>query len=440
VSQRILHKPTPSFAVHARKKNGDRQLHLSVNERRTPDGVRREIVLQADREADRIFVLYDIYDRTVSDLVVLDGFVQCVLFHCMQRGLPVRIHGNLSLTAFRNLQEFQRVWTLWRPERYRHVDLIPDAVVSETKRSNGVIQAFSGGVDATFTLISNKYLRADRGGYDVNAAVLVHGFDVGYDNMADFQKLAARVRSTLDYAGVELKLVRTNSREVKIQGWLDSVSLQLTACLHQFADRYGTGLVASAEPYDAMCLPLGTNPITDPMLSGDLMTIVYDGAGYSRTAKVEAIAQHPRFREQLKVCWEGKNQHENCGYCEKCLRTRLNFAAVGVNDPGCFPGPFDAKMVRKLRAKTLLQVSELESIVTYARQRGLSDRWIDVLRRRIAVSRVAIALENATRWPRLESGLRSVTRNLRAKLSPTVSRLLRKPNSAHHAAKSILPR
>ena len=356
MSQRAAYIPTADHptTTSPRRSGGVRQLHVSVHERRTPDGVRRELVLHADCEAEKISVLYDVYDRAVSNLVVLDGFVQCVLFHCMERGLPVRIHGNLSLSALRNLQEFQRVWTLWRPERYTEVDLIPDAVVSETKRSNAVIQAFSGGVDATFTLVSNKYLRRERGGYDVTAAMLAHGFDVAYGNQTAFDKLVARVRKTLDHAGVDLKLVRTNSKEVKIQSWLDSVSLQLTACLHQFADRYGTALVASAEPYDAMCLPLGTNPITDPMLSGDLMTIVYDGAGYSRTAKVDAISAFPRLIEQLKVCWEGEDQSENCGYCEKCLRTRLNFAAVGVNDPGCFPGPLDTKMLRKLRARYIV--------------------------------------------------------------------------------------
>ena len=444
MSQRAAYKAKPNdphATIHARPTGGVRQLHVSVNERRTPDGVRREIVLHADREAEKLSVLYDIYDRTVGSLVVLDGFVQCVLFHCMERGLPVRIHGNLTLSAFRNLLEFQRVWTLWRPERYTQVDLIPDAVVSETKRSNGVIQAFSGGVDATFTLVSNKYLRRESGGYDVTAAMLVHGFDVAYDNRADFDKLVARVRKMLDHAGVDLKLVRTNSREVKIQGWLDSVSLQLTACLHQFADQYGTGLVASAEPYDAMCLPLGTNPITDPMLSGDLMTIVYDGAGYSRTAKVAAISEFPRLIEQLKVCWEGESQSENCGHCEKCLRTRLNFAAVGVNDPGCFPGPLDTKMLRKLRARTPVQVSELEGIVEYAHEHGSSDPWLRLLKRRIAISRLSIALENATGWRKLESWLRSVGRDLRAKLSPGVSApSAGSTGRAPQAAKSILPR
>lgn len=374
-----------------------RQLHFEVSQQILTDKVRRDIQLRADGEADRISVFYEIYDTTVGELPVLDGLVQGVLLYCMTRGLPLRIHGKISVSAAYNLQEFQRVWALWRPERYRHVDLIPDAVVAEHPRSDKVLQAFSGGVDANFTLISNKILHKDSGGYDVSGALLVHGFDVQYENVVGFGKLVERLRKTLDRVGVDIKLIRTNSRALNLQSWMDSCGSQLTACLHQFSSRYGRALVGSGEPYDELRMPLGTNPISDPLLSGDLMAIIHDGAGYSRTEKVEAINKLPYLVEQLKVCWEGDSQHENCGSCEKCLRTRLNFAAAGNNDPSCFPGRFNPGMLRKLRARSAVQIVELESILTYARRRGLSYPWLKALRRQITISRLVMPLEGV-RW------------------------------------------
>jgi hypothetical protein len=378
-----------------------------------PDGVRREVTLRADGEAERISVFYEIFDATVGGLSVLDGFVLSVLFHCMKRGRPVRIHGNLSTSSARNLHEVQRAWALWRPRVYRQVDLIPDAVVEQRRSSTRVIQAFSGGVDASFTLVSNKYLNKDRGGYDIAAGLLVHGFDVAYDNASDFHKLAERARKTLDKAGADLKIVRTNSRALNLQGWMDSNTTQLSACLHQFSNHYGRALVSSAEPYDALCMPISSNPVTDHLLSGDLMEIVHDGAGYSRTEKVEAITAFPFFVDQLKVCWEGHDQSENCGHCEKCLRTRLNFAATGHNEPSCFRGPFEKKMLRKLRARSAVQVLELEGIVTYVRRRGLSFPWVNALRRQIVLSRLAIPVENAIRWPWLKALARSALHAVR---------------------------
>jgi hypothetical protein len=332
----------------------------------------------------------------------------------MKRGRPVRIHGNISVSAAHNLHEYQRAWELWRPGVYHQVDLIPDAVVAEHPRSAKVIQTFSGGVDSTFTLISNKYLHKERGGYDIAGAVLVHGFDVSYENTSDFGKLVRRLRRTLDNAGVELKIVRTNSRAVKVQSWMDSVPAQLSACLHQFSDHYGKALISSTEPYDAAYgVPISSNPITDHLLSGDLMTIIHDGASYSRTEKVEAISKFPFYVDQLKVCWEGRNQYENCGECEKCLRTRLNFAAVGNNEPSCFRGPFDKKMLRKLQARGAIELLELEGILTYMRQRGLSYPWVNGLRRRIVLLRLAIPVKTAIRWPKLKALARSALQTLR---------------------------
>ena len=290
--------------------NAHRQLHLSVDEHRTADAVRRDVTLRADGESGAISIVYEIFDSACGDVPMLDGFVLSVLFHCMRRGLNVRVHGDLSGSGLRNLHEVQRAWSLWRPEAYRVVDLIPDRVVAERPRSNRVIQAFSCREAATSTRLSNKYLNRERGGYDIGTGLLVHGFDVGYDNTSDFVKLANRARRALEHAGVELKLVRTNSRTLNLQSWQNSNTAQLAACLHQFSGHYGRALLGSAEPYDVPSLGVGANPITDTLLSGDLMAVIHDGAGYSRTEKVEAISRFPFFVDHLKVCREGQPARE----------------------------------------------------------------------------------------------------------------------------------
>lgn len=394
--------------------NGDRQLHLDVSQYSTADCIRREVKLKADGETDSVSILYEIFDTGIGDLPVLDGFVQGVLLHCMKRGLPLRVHGSLSDSALYNLHEFQRVWTLWKPNVYRHIDLIPDAVEAIRTKSNKVIQAFSGGVDANFTLVSNKSLHKAQGGLEIGAALLVHGFDVAYDNVADFKKLQTRVKKTLDTFGVDIKIIRTNSKALNLQSWMDSNSAQLAACLHQFSNQYGVALIGSGEPYDALALPTGSNPFTDPMLSGNFMRVIHDGASFSRTEKVAALCKFPIVIDQLKVCWEGAAQHDNCGRCEKCLRTRLNFAAAGENEPSCFPGPFHAKMLRRLRAKTRLQVIELETILTYVKRRGLSYPWLNALRRRILWSRIAIPVEKALAIRQIKAALRKALRPARS--------------------------
>src|SRR5262245_38159415 len=118
-----------------------RQLHFQLTEQATARSINREVKLQADGEKHSISILYEIFDTGIGALPVLDGLVQGVLFHCMQRGLPLRIHGPMSASAMANLHEFQRCWVMWKPETYRHIDLIPDAVVKLPPSPERVIQA-----------------------------------------------------------------------------------------------------------------------------------------------------------------------------------------------------------------------------------------------------------------------------------------------------------
>jgi len=143
------------------------------------------------------------------------------------------------------------------------------------------------------------------------------------------------------------------------------------------------------------------------------MTIVHDGAAYSRTEKAEVLLGFPFMVEGLKVCWEGHDPEKNCGLCEKCLRTRLNFAASGCNDPPCFSDAFDKRMLSGLVAQSALQVSELEGVVRFVRRKRWSYPWLNALRRRIWLSRLAIPIKRATRWNEIRGWLRAKRSGLR---------------------------
>jgi hypothetical protein len=158
----------------------------------------------------------------------------------------------------------------------------------------------------------------------------------------------------------------------------------MAACLHMLSDRFNYGLVGSSEPYDALIIPWCSSPITDYLMSGDRLSIVHDGAAFSRTEKVGFLANHPTACRTLKVCWAGKDQGTNCGVCEKCTRTRLNFLAVGVASPACFQEPLDMARITSIPLQNTTQLSELQTILRYARHKGIVADWVTLLQKRIA--------------------------------------------------------
>lgn len=159
---------------------------------------------------------------------------------------------------------------------------------------------------------------------------------------------------------------------------------QLVACINNYSHEFSHTLVAGAKSYGEMYFPSGSTAATDHLLSGAAMQIVHDGACASRTDKVKLIARNASATESVKVCWEGKNTHENCGVCEKCLRTRLNFRAAGVNSPACFAGTPDVDpLIATMPIGRDAVRCETESIIKYAIAHNIDGQWVDALQRRL---------------------------------------------------------
>ena len=186
-------------------------------------------------------------------------------------------------------------------------------------------------------------------------------------------------RAFLDHLKLRPRIVRTNIAELRFQDWLDSFLAQLSCCLHSFSHEFRFGLTGGGEPYDALVLPWGQNPCTDYLLSGDGFTIVHDGAAFSRTEKIAAIARDPVATKAIKVCWEAPDLSTNCGVCEKCVRTRLNFKAVGIDNPSCFDGELTPRQIRDIRFSNESQRAGFRSILAYAESHALQGDWLEAM-------------------------------------------------------------
>jgi hypothetical protein len=335
-----------------------------------------------------------------SDATPLDPHVLAIVLYASERGLDVRAHGPLTRQFMRNVHELILAWKRWRPQVYREIRVVPDHVVDARRPAllGKAIAAFSGGVDATFTASRHARLLPDVQRYPLTDVLMVHGFDVPLSRPDEFRQLVDRTKPLRDSLGLRLRTIRTNSKELGLQRWDDSFGAEVAACLHMLSHEFDHGLVGSSMEYDALLYPVGSNPIIDPLTSGDLMTIVHDGAGHSRTEKVAQIAKDEIATRSLKVCWAGPVQSDNCGVCEKCLRTRLNFLAAGHGTPTCFRGEIDEALIERIPIKLDVIRREFEGIAAHARANGVKARWLELLDRRIARAWRQTTLRRARRW------------------------------------------
>lgn len=314
---------------------------------------------------------------------VLDGYVCAVIFFAMEHADVLRVHGPLSEEFTANMRLFSEAWSCWLPNKYstisieaeKYLSALPITLHSPTtcttrpEKKKKTIASFSGGADASFTLLRHALRNGklpEHQRYGVEDVVMVHGFDVRYDNEIAFESLRRRVEPILELFDVECHVVRTDLKVNEIQLWSHSFLSQLASVLHQFSETASHALVGSSEPYSNLVNAWGSHPATDYLLSGPNFRIVHDGAGYSRTAKVNQIAPHSDIANSLRVCWAGSEQDRNCGRCEKCIRTKLNFIATGSAIPACFDEDLTPDQVLCLDIASPVLYEEFRSIVDYA--------------------------------------------------------------------------
>ena len=391
-------------------------LHVDVEAWATASSLLREVRFRRDAGGAEIRVLYEIFDGATRDYPnAWDGFLFGALLFLMKSGLPVRVHGPLSRSAMQNLEEVQAFWRMWRPSVYGQVEIVPDRIVDleRSKPGRRAIAGFSGGVDSTFTVLRHRTGLSGAHPYNLDAVLMVHGFDIDFVNRDDFARAAERARPFLAKMGVALRTARTTLKESNLQNWEDSHACQLASCLHQFSDEFEFGMIASTASYANPELPYGSNPVVDHLLSGDAMSLVYDGAGSLKTEKVAAIAKDPVAMAGLRFCWEGKDQSRNCGRCSKCVRTRLMFLLAGVQNPACFDEEFEDTMVDAMRVEQISAWARLGEIAAAAERQGVKAPWVRKLQRKMATYRRQALIERQASWagPALDRmGMRGVVK------------------------------
>ena len=309
-----------------------------------------------------------------------DAFLIAVLFHAMRNGWAIRVRGLVSASLLRNLHEFQTAWNRWKPDRYRTAEIEAGALVPETGARNcRAMTAFSGGLDSCFAVWRQVRMASPATRHALDAGLMVNGLDISPPDAQSevFAAAAEKSRRILASVGLPLMTVATNLR-ILPHDWLDTHGSAVAACLHAMGAAHGTGLIPGTHAYEALRIPFGSNPLTDPMLSSDRMGIVYDSAGFSRVEKARAVSDWPEALRDMRVCWEGEHMDRNCGACGKCVAFAICFAVNELPIPPCMPIRNLAESIRKIRHDPLppYGIIRMKERLALAKQRGIRAPWV----------------------------------------------------------------
>jgi hypothetical protein len=276
-----------------------------------------------------------------SEQPCMDAFLAaCFPLAAVHGEARVRIEGEACPMLAEGLYTAHAWWTSWGG-----MPLPMPSIETSFRRNRGIpsgprrgVAFLSGGVDGFHMLMRNRRLyRPDDSGY-IRDALFIHGFDIGKrahkPEMERFKRARESLETVAAETGLRLITCRTNLRHLpsKPNFWYYRHNGAALAAVGHAAILGSAFLFIGASHDIANPVPIGSHPAVDGLFSSQRVTIVHDGARYSRFQKVRELASWPTALAALRVCPADPGNELNCGVCEKCLRTRLELLAAGVEE------------------------------------------------------------------------------------------------------------
>jgi hypothetical protein len=358
------------------------RLRLRISE----DGLRREVL--SGGTLPELF--FEITPRAGATPPRFDGgefALTAMLPIAMHHKADLHLDFEVDRTLLDGLDHYQEVWHSWRPDVYRKKIKIETS--GETSRApsaeptSRTLAAFSAGLDSTFTLSRHARKEAGRAIRDVRTAVMVHGFDMPLDAVDGFETLAGQGAAICRDLGVDLVTVKTNCRQL-IKNWEMTFGAGLASVLQQFSHDHDIALIATEESYQNSFPVWGNSFWNDRFFSSSKLKIESDGGAYDRIERARYLAKHRSLVPHLRVCWAGPRTGENCGVCTKCVLTKLNFVAAGVDEPWPFPQGLTAELVSSMPLRTPWQRQFLQIILSkLENSRSANGEIFEAVRRRL---------------------------------------------------------
>lgn len=292
------------------------------------------------------FKIPQIYKDEITGLD--DPMAILLVFSMMRRGGDMRIRGKISKSLLNNLELFTSYWTVLKPEYYKPVNIFADEEINDVpvRLNNKAVACFSGGLDSAFMLYRHKNNLAGRNNRNIERAVFVWGTDILLNEPKRFEQALASCNAMCKDIGVELVAVENNYRNYP-HIW-EMEHIQIMAAALRLWKNYPYQMIGSSGWAASFMYPWGSNPVTDHLLSGNNYKVISDDIDFTRTEKAAFVKDWPAALKHLRVCWQNPSGGGNCGICEKCLRTYLNFMVFGVTKLECMPEPFSWEKFRNV--------------------------------------------------------------------------------------------
>ena len=336
-----------------------------------PDTIRRSAVLEVPHK-DPVELYLEVPASYGRDLTPYNDFlVVLIVFRLIESHWGDGdwfVAGELDERLVRQVEEYSRIWSFNFPRLYQPIRLHCESLHTPTPnilQSKEAIAAFSDGVDACFNLYGHEHKLFGLSSLAIRRCLTLHGADIPLEDQETFSRVVTNIDNTLIQKGLPPTIpVRTNFRTKGEHVWEHCASSVLLASLMMFSGRFHFGSYGTNDPCLLSC-SRGLSYETDHLLLPSYFEAYGSGSTQGRTERCSLICRDTILMSHLRVCWQKGTCGGNCGVCEKCQRTLLNFIAAGYRGQLPFQHAFDADLLFSEQPFDDERVSMYEDILTY---------------------------------------------------------------------------
>jgi hypothetical protein len=260
----------------------------------------------------------------------------------MRTGQALHVEGEGSEATIENARRISESWESWLPHHFNSVDVSFDDLSRRSPGETGNKRSlclYSGGIDSTHALLSRHRMGEEQD------LLTVHGMEYRLKDEEKFHALKSKIATFSRLVGDGHIFVRMNAYDtyrkytVNLPG-APHVShiFALAGCTFMFSERYQNIFIASDCRLDQQFRtpPWGSNSATNPHFNDGCTRLNTLDDHLTRTEKMPLILSSREALNSVSFCNSYRTRPDNCGRCDKCMRTKLMFFAASGTVPEIF--------------------------------------------------------------------------------------------------------
>lgn len=297
---------------------------------------------------EEYFIEYDVNVESIPESILAIPFV-CNILPCSWLLDFEIVVNKLDKNFYDCIPEIKSGYAAMYPDFEFKGNLVANKIESIEYKTNKAISLFSGGVDATSTLIKHMNEKP--------ILVNLQGSDIGLQYNDVLESVKEKLLDNAKVFNLPMMFIKTTFRRILNEKLLNEI-VKRTNDNYWHAFQHGIAIISHTAPiaflekasivYIASSYTKGDNAkcASDPTIDNNLKmgstTVYHDNFELTRGDKIKLIGEFCKNENcslNLRVCFNDRKKR-NCCKCEKCYRTIFEIIACGY-DPVNFG--FDIK-------------------------------------------------------------------------------------------------